>query len=66
MHPLNCIKSSSLFEEKRLRTIINIAANAAAMEVSSCGHLFAIRSASNGLTPSASVSEILTGLTQVC
>ena len=54
-----------MFEEQRLRTIINITANNAAMSIPSSGHLLAIRSASSGLTPSANMSEIFAGLTQV-
>ena len=54
------------FQEQRLRTIINIAANNAAMSVSNSGHILAVRSASSGLTPSANMSEIFSGLTQVC
>ena len=54
------------YQEQRLRTIINIAANNAAMSVSNSGHILAVRSASSGLTPSASMSEIFSGLTQVC
>ena len=54
------------FQEQRLRTIINIAANNAVMSVSNSGHILAVRSASQGLTPSASMSEIFSGLTQVC
>jgi Zn-dependent M16 (insulinase) family peptidase len=53
------------YQEQRLRTIINIAANNAAMSVSNSGHILAVRSASSGLTPSASMSEIFSGLTQV-
>ena len=64
MHIILC--SSSFLDERRLKTIINIAANNAAMGVPNAGHLLAIRSASSGLTPSASVSEIFSGLTQVC
>ena len=35
------------------------------MSVANCGHLFAIRAASSGLTPAASISEIFSGMTQV-
>lgn len=35
------------------------------MDVASSGHIFAMRSAAADLTPAASLSEILGGLTQV-
>ena len=35
------------------------------MSVANSGHLFAIRAASSGLTPAASISEIFSGMTQV-
>ena len=60
------VYSCATFDEERLRTILNVVANNAAMNVPSRGHLFAIRSASSGLTPTANMSEIFMGLTQVC
>ena len=53
-------------DEQKLRTIINMAANKATMSVTDAGHMYAMRSASNGLTPAANLSEMFFGLTQVC
>jgi Zn-dependent M16 (insulinase) family peptidase len=43
-----------------------MAANKATMSVTDAGHIYAMQSASNGLTPAASLSEMFSGLTQVC
>ena len=53
-------------DEEKLRVIINMAANRARMGVNTAGHIYAMRSAASGLTPATSMSEIFSGLTQVC
>ena len=62
---ISCYSRFSPIDEQKLKTIITMAANKASMSVTAAGHMYAMRSAAEGLTPAASLSEVLSGLTQV-